>query len=253
MTGSRRRVPETRRRDARRIDFYSMLAHDLRTPLSAMLMRADWLLAGRRGVLQPEVRSDVQKIDARIRELVALINDFLDLARMESAGVALSREVVDLNEVVRVAVDEYTPLASASRLELGMDAADRPALVDVDRKRIVQVLANLVSNAIKFTPPEGRIVVRVLAGDDRVRTIVEDTGRGIAPDVLPRLFNRYERGPHLSSDVGGTGLGLMIVREIVEAHGGEITVSSDIGRGSAFTVALPRFVDEPAVSPPRGD
>ena len=240
MTVSLRRVTEKRRREMARLDFYSMVAHDLRTPLTAMLMRVDWLLAGRRGALLPEVKSDIQKIDGRIRELVELINDFLDLARMESVGVVVTTEAVDMNEVVRVAIEEHSPLAAASNLELRAECCPTEACVEVDRPRMKQVLSNLLSNAIKFTPSGGRIVARVALRDDTVVTTVQDTGRGISPDVIPSLFRRYERGPQMSKDVVGTGLGLMIVHQIVEAHGGSIAVESELGRGTSFSFSLRR-------------
>ncbi|HET7754800.1 MAG TPA: ATP-binding protein [Anaeromyxobacteraceae bacterium] len=240
MTVSLRKVTEKRRREARRLDFYSMVAHDLRSPLSAMLMRVDWLLAGRRGALQPEVRSDVQKIEARIRDLVTLLNDFLDLARMESMGLVVTPQAIDMNELVRASVEEHAPLAAASNLDLRSECCPDQACVDADRPRIAQVLSNLLSNAIKFTPRGGRIVARVTVDAECVETCVEDTGRGIAPDVVPNLFRRYERGPQLSDDVMGTGLGLMIVREIVEAHSGSIDIRSELGRGTAITFTLRR-------------
>lgn len=250
LTVSLRKVTEKRRRELGRLDFYSMVAHDLRTPLSAMLMRVDWLLSGRRGPLLPDVLSDVQKIEARIRELVALINDFLDLARMESVGLVMTPQAVDMNELVRVAVEEHSQLAEASSLDLRVECSRDEACVEVDRRRIAQVMSNLLSNAIKFTPRGGTIIARVSLGADTVETTVEDTGRGIAPDLIPNLFRRYERGPQLTKDVSGTGLGLMIVRQIVEAHGGTIAVKSELGRGSSFSFSLRRVARcEPAAPP----
>jgi two-component system phosphate regulon sensor histidine kinase PhoR len=249
ITVSLRDVTETRGRETRRLDFYSMVAHDLRTPLSAMLMRVDWLLAGHRGTLQPEVRSDIVKVEARIRELVALLNDFLELARMESMGISVAPAPQDLNDLARETVEEYLPLARASSLDLQLELCPEDACADVDPRRIAQVLGNLVSNAVKFTPRGGRIVVRVSATAERVRVEVVDTGCGIAREDLPSIFGRYERGTQVAKDVGGTGLGLMIVREIVEAHGGWVTVESAVGRGSTFAFELRRVPDCGAALP----
>jgi two-component system phosphate regulon sensor histidine kinase PhoR len=237
---SLRNVTRKRQREVRRLDFYSMVAHDLRSPLSAMLMRVDWLLAGRRGALPPEARSDIQKVEARIRELVSMVNDFLDLARMESTGIAIQPEPLDMNAVATAAVEEYQHVAQAGRLTLELSRASEEACVEADRARVEQVLTNLLSNAIKFTPPGGRITVAVRTTAEQVETSVADTGRGIPPGAVPHIFNRYTRAADVPREITGTGLGLMIVREIVEAHGGTVGVESELGRGSTFRFAMRR-------------
>jgi signal transduction histidine kinase len=251
-----RDITERRTAEARRIDFYSVMAHDLRSPLNAMLMRIDALLSGRRGPLAAETVSDLRKLKESSRRMAKMIKDFLDLARMEGVGYKISRERVDLGILVARIVDELRPLAVASGLTLEWRPSDGEALVIGDADRLAQVMSNLVGNAIKFTPAGGSIVVAVEAFRDSIRTSVTDTGTGIDPDLLPRLFHRFTQGT-TDQRSAGWGLGLMIVREIVEAHGGRLDVRSEVGKGSAFSFRLQRAPalhgSVPASGPTRRD
>ena len=231
-----RNVTERRRVEARRLDFYSIVAHDLRSPLAAMLLRTETILRGGRGLVSAELISDMRKMESNIRSMVALINDFLDLARLEGGGYQLAREDLDLGDLVRSAIDDIRPVVEAAGLAIELREPATPVRVSADRHRLVQVVANLLSNATKFTAPGGAIRVEVAPRGSACELVVTDTGRGIPADALPRLFERYSRA---STDRAGTGLGLMIVREIVEAHGGTVEVTSDVGVGSTFRVRLP--------------
>ncbi|HVZ87469.1 MAG TPA: ATP-binding protein [Polyangia bacterium] len=237
LTIALRNVTVRRQRETRRLDFYSMIAHDLRSPLSAMLMRTDLILRGRRGVLSSELVSDLRKMEVNMRGLVALINDFLDFARMEEGAHKMERSRFDLTVLLGEIVDDFRPLIESTHQELRIEAAVGQMLVLGDRRRLQQVLTNLIANAIKFTPAGGVIVVRAAAAGHWCEVQIEDTGAGIDPAVLPTLFQRYTRAP--GGDAGGTGLGLMIVREIVEAHGGSVGVESAPGKGSRFWFRLP--------------
>jgi signal transduction histidine kinase len=234
-----RDVTERRETEARRLDFYSIVAHDLRSPLSAILLRADMILRGRHGVLPPKLLSDVRKMDASLKSLVGMINDFLDLARFESSGYKIVPEEVDLGELIRTTLEEFRPLLDASNLTWCCSEAGGSTRVRGDRRRLVQVVTNLVSNAIKFTPPSGTITTRLQVTSSYVEVAVQDTGHGIAPSALPMLFQRYSRATDPKHGIVGTGLGLMIVREIVEAHGGTVGVDSTPGQGSTFWFRLP--------------
>jgi PAS domain S-box-containing protein len=237
LTIALRDVTARRQRESRRLDFYSIIAHDLRSPLAAMLMRTDLMLRGHRGVLSTEVIADLRKMDANVRRLVALINDFLDFARMEEAAHKLARARVDVGELMTAVADEFKPLAENTGRELRIEG--RHGMAIGDRDRLQQVLTNLVANALKFAPPDGHIVLRSGQVGPWCEIAVEDDGPGIAPELLPRLFQRYSRGPSLHSTGGGTGLGLLIVREIVEAHGGTVGVDSPPGSGTRFWFRIP--------------
>ncbi|HVY40342.1 MAG TPA: hybrid sensor histidine kinase/response regulator [Polyangia bacterium] len=251
LTIALRDVTARRQRESRRLDFYSIIAHDLRSPLAAMLTRTDLMLRGHRGVLSTEVIADLRKMDGNMRRLVALINDFLDFARMEEAAHKMARARVDMGELMAAVADEFKPLVDNTRRELRIDG--RQGVAIGDRDRLQQVLTNLVANALKFVPADGHIVLQSRQVGAWCEVTVEDDGPGIAPDLLPRLFQRYSRGPSLHTTGGGTGLGLLIVREIVEAHGGTVGVDSTPGLGCRFWFRIPAAdplrVDTPAPEP----
>jgi two-component system phosphate regulon sensor histidine kinase PhoR len=239
-TVAMRNVTARRRAEARRLDFYSVVAHDLRSPLNSLLLRADMLLRGHRGPLPAAAIADVRKMETSIRTLVALVNDFLDLAQLEGTAYSGARELVDMGSLIAQAIEDVQPLVDASRLTIDYALPGFDASISGDRRRLIQVLSNLLSNAVKFTPEGGTITVRAMERRGQIEVMVSDTGRGIAPEVLPSLFQRYMRAIDPSRPVAGTGLGLMIVREIVEAHGGTVGAYSTPERGSTFWFSLPR-------------
>jgi signal transduction histidine kinase len=235
-----RDVTERRRIERRRLDFYSVMAHDLRSPLNAMLIRVDLLQKGRRGTLSAEVLAELRKFEGSIRGMMKMIKDFLDLARMEGAGYKIDREPVDLPALVSGIIDEVRPVVEASGLTLEWTPPHERAMQLIgDRHRLGQVVTNLLGNAIKFTPPGGRIDVVVRKLDELYEVSVTDTGRGIAPEAVPTLFERFTRAEAGPQGGPGWGLGLMIVREIIEAHGGGVGVRSEVGKGSTFWFRLP--------------
>jgi signal transduction histidine kinase len=240
-TISLRDVTDRRQAEARRLDFYSMIAHDLRTPLSAMLLRTELIMRGRHGILRPELASDIRKLEGNIRSLVAMINDFLELARLEGAGYKISGEQVDVAALLSQTCEDFLPLIDAGGLRWHHEGPAADVAVVGDRRRLVQVFANLVGNAIKFTPPGGTITTRLKVTDGMAEVQIADTGAGMDPSVLPHIFERYTRVVDRNHQVGGTGLGLMIVREIVDAHGGRVGVESRPGGGSTFWVRLPQI------------
>ena len=239
-TISLRDVTDRRRDEARRLDFYSVIAHDLRTPITSVLMRLQLAFRGKHGVLPATLIADLRKIEASLRSQVGMVNDFLELAKLEGVGYKIDRKPVEICDLINATMDDFQPLLEKSKLEWKHEGCDQPAHALGDHQRLSQVLANLVGNAIKFTPGPGVITTRVVVTDDHIETSVTDTGRGIAHDELPHLFERFTRARESENEILGTGLGLMIVREIVEAHSGVIGVESEPGRGSRFWFRLPR-------------
>lgn len=240
---SLRDVTERRRLDARRLDFYSIIAHDLRSPLHVLNLRTKLLLEGRQGELSPGLREDLHKMDGNLKSLVEMINDFLELARLDNVTYELRNDVIDIGELLAETMETLRPQLEAHGLTWlteGEPQAGEPAKVVGDPRRVQQVLTNLISNAVKFTQEQGTITTRIERSDQHVEVSVRDTGRGISANNLATLFDRYTRVPGVGNDVPGTGLGLMIVREIVEAHGGSVGVESTVGVGSRFWFRMPQ-------------
>jgi signal transduction histidine kinase len=250
LTVSLRDVTERRQADARRLDFYSIIAHDLRSPLNAMALRTDLMLNGRHGALPPALVTDIHKIKDGVGSLVVMINDFLEIASFESTPFKIEHEAVNVAGLLDASMETIRPLLDGANLrwEHSGGSNDAECRVFGDTRRLSQVFANLLSNAIKFTPSGGVITTSIHPKGAWLEVVVEDTGRGVPPHALPTLFDRYTRAQGVSSDVAGSGLGLMIVREIVEAHGGSVGVESRVDVGSRFWIRLPRTVDEPTPS-----
>jgi signal transduction histidine kinase len=236
---SLRDVTSKRNADLRRLDFYSMVAHDLRSPMQAITLRLQLLQRRYGAQLGPAGIADSKLIDDRVRVLATMLNDFLDLAKIEGTGLHLEREPTDMVAVFKDEFETMAPLVEGSGIEVTMGPGPAEARVIGDPRRLRQVAGNLLSNAMKFTPRGGKVTARVATTGSGVRCEVEDTGRGIPAGAIPSLFNRYTRVVNPAMPVQGTGLGLLIVREVVEAHGGTFGVKSALGSGSTFWFELP--------------
>ena len=220
--------------DRMRETLVANVTHDLRTPLTAIKGAADNLLDGVAGAISPDQREYVEIIRDHTTRLTGTLNELLQAARLQAGQVELQPEPLDVYAVVADVANGLQPLARERHLQL--EVRGREARAAADREKLHRAVENLVSNALKFTD-EGRVTVEVKAAGDVVEVAVRDTGHGIPADELPRLFERFFRG---SARKPGTGLGLSIARNLVRLHGGDITVSSEAGRGSEFCVRLPR-------------
>lgn len=241
-TISLRDVTLRRAAEARRLDFYSIVAHDLRSPLSAISLRTQLILRGERGELAPAVAADIRKIERDIKSLTVMINDFLEMASVENSPISIVRSSIDVAVLLDAAMEGVRPLLDASGLAWNRVPPLHPeheCRVSGDVNRLNQVFGNLIGNAIKFTESPGRITTEVRRVNSDVEVSIADTGRGIPKQALPTLFDRYTRAQPSEHAVPGSGLGLMIVREIVHAHGGSVGVESEFGAGSRFWVRLP--------------
>jgi signal transduction histidine kinase/CheY-like chemotaxis protein len=240
-----------RERDANRVkdEFLATLSHELRTPLNAVLGWTRMLRSGR--LDQPTQSQALQTIERNAKAQVALIEDLLDMSRIVSGRPRLQARTADLAAIVEAAVDVVRPAALAKQIGISLAVEARPALTHGDPGRLQQIAWNLLSNAVKFTPPRGRIMVR-LSRDNGYLLTVRDTGQGIDPAFQPFVFDRFRQGDGTTTrEVGGLGLGLAIVRQLVELHGGTIRLQSQgLGHGSTFEVFLPSVVGEQRASAP---
>jgi PAS domain S-box-containing protein len=231
-------------------EFVALASHELRTPLSSVLGYLELVLDedGALGPLNTEQRRFLGVAERNGRKLSRLVADLLAVARWDAGRLALELEEVDLAAVARECGDGVQPQAAERGIAVSVHASAALWFV-ADRARIVQVLDNLLSNALKFTPPGGRVDLRVGARDDRAVIEVADTGMGVAAAEQGRLFERFYRTSAATREaIPGTGLGLAISKMIVEAHAGSITVESEEGRGTTFVIALPL---RPAQAPAR--
>jgi len=237
---------ELRAANRQKDQFLAMLAHELRNPLAPIMTAAQLLRMGRMDEKSVSNASDI--IVRQAAHMTDLVNDLLDVSRVTRGLVTLDKEELDLNVIVAAAVEQVRPLVDARRHSLTLQLSGQPAHVIGDRTRLVQVTSNILNNAAKYTAPGGSILLAVTVDETRVFVTVRDNGVGIAPEILPYIFDLFtqaERTPDRSQ--GGLGIGLALVKSLIALHGGTVHArSAGLGQGSEFSLCLPRV---PAPAP----
>jgi hypothetical protein len=231
--------PDRATLDGAGTDFVAQVSHELRSPLTAILGYLELLRAGRAGPLNTEHQSVVNVIDRNSKRLLALIEDLLLLSRLEADTLRLTMEPVRLAPLVESIHESLLPTIYAQGIKSRLDL-DPGAEVDADRAQLERVVANLISNAVKFTPAGGSVDIAARQEGNEVVFTVRDTGVGVPLDEQKHLFTRFFRSSVSSRlKIRGTGLGLFLARQVIEGHGGTLVAESVPGSGSTFTVRLP--------------
>lgn len=224
--------------DKQKSFFMRKVSHELRSPLAAIQTLLKVILAGHRGAVAPEQQRLIHRADTRAGELLALVDELLRYSRLRSAAGADSRERVALCGLTQKVLDLFTPMCEERGIELRAELGH--AAVQGDEEALEELVTNLISNAVRYTPQGGSIFVRTSGGDERVELQVSDTGIGIEPEELPHIFEEFHRSPSAKQfEPTGTGLGMAIVKRVADMHGGEVSVQSAPGQGTSFKVALP--------------
>ncbi|MEM1211632.1 MAG: HAMP domain-containing sensor histidine kinase [Planctomycetota bacterium] len=235
-------------------EFLANVSHELRTPLNSIIGFAEVLqetLADRTGPIDDKRKRYAANIITSSRRLLDLINDLLDLAKIEAGRVELNRQTVSIADTVEGLITLIRPVAEKAGIQLGVEVAPKLPAIETDPGKLHQILFNFLSNAIKFTPEGGRVTLVASAvpsedpmGSPRVRLAVTDTGPGIAPEDHPKVFEKFSQlDPSVTKAHGGTGLGLTICQELAAMLQGEITLESDLGHGATFGLTLPLVIE----------
>ena len=239
-----RDVTHEREVDRMKTEFVSLVSHELRTPLTSIKGFTEMVLDGDAGEINEEVEEYLGIVFSNAERLVALVNDLLDLSRVESGRIQLKSEPVDLNEIVKTVVATMQQKVREKDQSLSVDVDPAATSVVGDKDKLVQVLTNYVSNAYKYTQAGGDIRIEISTQGDLARVAVIDNGFGISPEDQEQLFTRFYRVDNsMTREVGGTGLGLSIVKQLIELMGGEVSVESALGSGSTFAFTVPRAAE----------
>ena len=234
----RDRTAKLQKADQRKDEFLATLAHELRNPLAPIRFALETLKGDAPQVTAVRARDVIER---QVGQLVRLVDDLLDVSRITADKIQLRCEPLDLARLMAAAVESITPLASASGHTLDLQLPAQPISIDGDKARLAQVFANVLNNAVKFTPRDGRIWFSADQQSDVAIVRIRDTGVGIAADVLPRVFEMFHQGePVLERSTGGLGIGLTLARRLVEMHNGQIDVrSAGVGQGTEVEIRLP--------------
>ncbi|MBN2123085.1 MAG: response regulator [Deltaproteobacteria bacterium] len=233
-------ITALKRMDQMKSDLVSMVAHEVRSPLNTVLMQVKIVTDGLAGTVSPKQKEILERITDRLKSLVTLSAELLDLAKIESGLLTQEKEKIHLEGLIRDQVDFYLPRAQDKGIRLTLKPLPDLAPVLANRYNMEEVISNLISNAIKYTPEEGAVTVSALMENDYLCIRVSDTGIGISEDDREHILDRFYRvKDDKTRHITGTGLGLAIVKSILKAHNGTIRIESEVDKGSTFSVYLP--------------
>jgi signal transduction histidine kinase len=222
-------------------DFVSAVSHELRTPLTSIKGYASILITGKMGDLPKAVKERLEKINKHSDSLVELINSLLDISRIESGKFQMKFESENIKDIIETVADLLSPQLKEKQIQLTLDLPTEIPNVFIDHSQIERVFINLIGNAIKFTPQKGRIIIRTKDLDEQIQIDVEDTGIGISEEDKKKIFDEFYRIDNsITQSLKGSGLGLTLVKYIIEAHKGKIWVKSQLNKGSCFSFTLPK-------------
>ena len=226
--------------DKMKSDFFSTMSHELRTPLASIKEGIGLLQEGVGGTISDKQKRLLSILTEETNRLIGLVNALLDVAKMEAGMMTYNFDQESLMPLIQKAIQEITPLTEAKKIKIWLEINEELPYVKIDKERILQVLRNLIANAVKFTPERGQIIVSSYHENRGILVSIKDTGPGIPHENLHAIFEKFHQPPVKSSEwMKGTGLGLAIVKNVVVAHGGEVWAESELGQGSTFFVLLP--------------
>lgn len=231
---------EISRREKERTEFIAIVSHQLRTPLAIVRGFLEALVSGDQGPVNPGQKEYLSEAHAITNEMIALVNDYIDIAKMDPTKLRVKRAATDLVKLVEEIVKEVTPLAKASNVEIDFTPAAGLSKLQLDEVKIRQVILNLLSNAMKYTRHAGTVTIRLMREGNHVVFSCRDTGVGIPKQQQREVFTRFFRAKNVAKlDTKGSGLGLYVAKSIVEAHGGKIWFESEEGKGTTVFFSLP--------------
>jgi PAS domain S-box-containing protein len=226
--------------DRMKSEFVSRVSHEIRGPMNSVLMQLQVILDGLAGAVTDKQQEILQRASEKIRNLAHMATELLDLSRIESGLISQEMEAVDLSRLLRDQIEFQRPRAESASIRLELDIPDRLPAVTGHYRNLEEVFSNLIGNAIKYTPAGGRITVTTSSGPETLTVSVTDTGIGIAEEDQTQLFQRFYRVRNEQTRyIQGTGLGLSLVKKIIESHNGSVAVESQSGHGATFSVSLP--------------
>lgn len=233
-------ITADKKMDRMKSDFISMVSHEIRSPMNSLLMQLKIILDGLAGDVTAKQQEILQRASEKILNLNNMVTELLDLSRIESGLIDHEKEMVDLAALLADQQVFHTPYAREKDIAIALDCPAKLPPLLANRQNLEEVFANLITNAIKYSPAGGSIAIRATLDGKALRTEIRDTGFGIGPEDLEKIFIRFYRVKDANTrEIHGTGLGLAIVKSIVESHQGNISVASELGRGTTFTVWLP--------------